>query len=256
MAAAQDLWCQVGRSRGGQRPRGISSRRPRSTGLDAQRAEDLDHPGGVLHAFVRSFPLRSRSGAAPRPDLSPSTPRRGGVTVRGFGRLDGDEGSPRCSSTTCSCPMRPVLGGWRRVRVAMATTGSERGLTLRSPGRFTAAVDRLVELYDSTRATPCREPGIEWCRPGSTRRLPLFTLGTVTAIAKATRRAPSRVSTKSGGRRWTYACTSSLELLGGEAELDGPWMRGFEFPCRTHSTRGPMRCSATSPPSGSSIARK
>ena len=48
--------------------------------------------------------------------------------------------SPRCSSTTCSCPTTVVLGevdeGWG---VAMATTGSERGLTLRSPGRFLAA---------------------------------------------------------------------------------------------------------------------
>src|SRR5690606_41301147 len=36
-----------------------------------------------------------------------------------------------------------VDSGWS---VAMATTGSERGLTLRSPGRFRAAVERLFEL--------------------------------------------------------------------------------------------------------------
>ena len=52
--------------------------------------------------------------------------------------------SPRSSSTTCSSPTTDVLGGvdegWA---VAMATTGSERGLTLRSPGRFLATADRL-----------------------------------------------------------------------------------------------------------------
>ena len=45
-------------------------------------------------------------------------------------------------------PDDDVLGGvnegWG---VAMATTSSERGLTLRSPGRFTAACDRLIDLY-------------------------------------------------------------------------------------------------------------
>ena len=45
-------------------------------------------------------------------------------------------------------PDADVLGapgdGWR---VAMSTAGNERGLSLRSPGRFCAAADRLVELY-------------------------------------------------------------------------------------------------------------
>src|SRR5207249_6539769 len=44
-------------------------------------------------------------------------------------------------------PDENVLGqanrGWE---VAMATTGSERGLTLRSPGRFLATAARLIDL--------------------------------------------------------------------------------------------------------------
>ncbi len=43
---------------------------------------------------------------------------------------------------------RDVIGavnaGWK---VAMATTSSERGLSLRSPGRFLATADRLADLY-------------------------------------------------------------------------------------------------------------
>ncbi len=60
-----------------------------------------------------------------------------GVTVRGFGRLDGDEGFAEVFFDDVLVTDDLVLGevheGWR---VAMATTGSERGLTLRSPGRF------------------------------------------------------------------------------------------------------------------------
>ncbi|MGZ4737523.1 MAG: acyl-CoA dehydrogenase family protein, partial [Acidimicrobiia bacterium] len=72
-----------------------------------------------------------------------------GVTVRGFGRLDGDEGFAEVFLDDVFVPDELVLGGvhegWR---VAMATTGSERGLTLRSPGRFLASVGRLLELAD------------------------------------------------------------------------------------------------------------
>ncbi len=70
-----------------------------------------------------------------------------GVTVRGFGRLDGDEGFAEVFCDDVFVPDDLVLGavdqGWK---VAMATTGSERGLTLRSPGRFLATAARLVEL--------------------------------------------------------------------------------------------------------------
>lgn len=70
-----------------------------------------------------------------------------GVTVRAVERLDGDEGFAEVFLDDVFVPDEDVLGevdqGWK---VAMATTSSERGLTLRSPGRFTAAVSRLVEL--------------------------------------------------------------------------------------------------------------
>src|SRR4051794_14843065 len=75
-----------------------------------------------------------------------------GVTVRGFGRLDGDEGFAEVFFEDAFIPDTNDLGstvlgevgeGWS---VAMATTGSERGLTLRSPGRFLATAERLVDL--------------------------------------------------------------------------------------------------------------
>jgi alkylation response protein AidB-like acyl-CoA dehydrogenase len=63
--------------------------------------------------------------------------RADGVSVRPVERLDGDEGFAEVFLEDVFVPDRDVVGavheGWR---VAMATTGSERGLTLRSPGRF------------------------------------------------------------------------------------------------------------------------
>ncbi|MEU3826945.1 acyl-CoA dehydrogenase family protein [Streptomyces sp. SID161] len=71
-----------------------------------------------------------------------------GVTVRPIGRLDGKPAFAELFLDDVFVPDRDVIGapgqGWR---VAMSTAGDERGLTLRSPGRFTAAADRLTGLW-------------------------------------------------------------------------------------------------------------
>ncbi|WP_030983360.1 acyl-CoA dehydrogenase family protein [Streptomyces sp. NRRL S-1813] len=71
-----------------------------------------------------------------------------GVTVRPLGRLDGKPAFAELFLDDVFVPDADVLGepgqGWR---VAMSTAGNERGLTLRSPGRFTAAAERLTALW-------------------------------------------------------------------------------------------------------------
>ncbi|MEU9111477.1 acyl-CoA dehydrogenase family protein [Streptomyces sp. NPDC048483] len=71
-----------------------------------------------------------------------------GVTVRPIGRLDGKPAFAELFLDEVFVPDADVIGepgqGWR---VAMSTAGNERGLTLRSPGRFTAAADRLAALW-------------------------------------------------------------------------------------------------------------
>ncbi|MFE9030795.1 acyl-CoA dehydrogenase family protein [Streptomyces iakyrus] len=73
-----------------------------------------------------------------------------GVTVRPIGRLDGKPAFAEVFLDDVFVPDEDVIGepgqGWR---VAMSTSGNERGLTLRSPGRFTAAADRLASLWHS-----------------------------------------------------------------------------------------------------------
>jgi len=74
-----------------------------------------------------------------------------GVTVRPIRQLDGEPGFAEVFFDDVFVPDDQVLGevgqGWS---VAMSTTTSERGLTLRSPGRFLASADRLVELAKQT----------------------------------------------------------------------------------------------------------
>ncbi|MFF5790307.1 acyl-CoA dehydrogenase family protein [Streptomyces sp. NPDC012693] len=71
-----------------------------------------------------------------------------GVTVRPIGRLDGKPAFAELFLDDVFVPDEDVIGspgqGWR---VAMSTAGNERGLTLRSPGRFTAAAERLAALW-------------------------------------------------------------------------------------------------------------
>ena len=71
-----------------------------------------------------------------------------GVTVRPIVQLDGETGFAEVFLDRVRVPADQVLGevnnGWS---VAMATAGFERGLSLRSPGRFSDTARRLVELY-------------------------------------------------------------------------------------------------------------
>src|SRR5262249_14307152 len=71
-----------------------------------------------------------------------------GVTVPRFRQLGGRPGFAELFLDRVFVPAADVIGepgdGWR---VAMSTASHERGMSLRSPGRFSAAAARLVELW-------------------------------------------------------------------------------------------------------------
>lgn len=71
-----------------------------------------------------------------------------GITRRPIRQLHGDTGFAELFLDEVRVPVENCLAGegegWN---VAMATAGFERGLMLRSPGRFQATAKRLVELY-------------------------------------------------------------------------------------------------------------
>jgi alkylation response protein AidB-like acyl-CoA dehydrogenase len=234
MAAARDLWAQ-----GWSEP-GAGS----DLAAITSRAERDDQAGGWrLHgqktwttrgAFcTHLFGLFRTDPAAERHrgltyllvDL-----RSPGVEVRGFERLDGDEGFAEVFFDGAFVPDRDVLGevnrGWS---VAMATTSSERGLTLRAPGRFSRAADRLAELA-RTRGAPgdlADRVAQSWIEA---RAYQLFTLEQVTSIA-----AGDQVGARSSLNKlyWSELDVrlheTAMELLGTDGEADGPWSRGFEF---------------------------
>src|SRR4051795_2262937 len=150
MAAAEDLWCQGwSEPNAGSDLASITSRATKVDGgwrLNGQKTWTT-RGAFCTHLFglFRSDPAAERHHGLTYflVDLASL-----GVTVRGVERLDGDGVFAEVFLDDVFAPDSDVLGepnqGWS---VAMATTGSERGLTLRSPGRFMATAARLLDLY-------------------------------------------------------------------------------------------------------------
>jgi alkylation response protein AidB-like acyl-CoA dehydrogenase len=157
-----------------------------------------------------------------------------GIAVRGVERLDGDEGFAEVFFDDVFVPDADVLGapneGWG---VAMATTGSERGLTLRSPGRFLATAQRLIDLYHACGdVTELRDRVVAAYIDAEAYRWQTF--WTVTRMVEGSRTGPESSMVKVFWSELDVRLHElALELLGTHAELvDGPdaaWMKGYEF---------------------------
>ncbi|WP_109506157.1 acyl-CoA dehydrogenase family protein [Nocardioides speluncae] len=162
-----------------------------------------------------------------------------GVTVRPIAQLDGEAGFAEIFLTDVFVPDADVLGavgdGWR---VAMSTAGNERGLSLRSPGRFCAAADRLVDLYaapqvEEVALRPSRNQGAAdrvvdaWIKAQAYR---LYTWGTVTRLANGGDIGPAGSVNKVFWSELDIALhETALDLLGPEAELESAWSDGYLF---------------------------
>jgi alkylation response protein AidB-like acyl-CoA dehydrogenase len=249
MAAATDLWCQgwsepdAGSDLAGIKSRAVRDEAAGGWRITGQktwttRGAFCTHLFGLFRTDPEAERHRGLTYLLVPLDAD-------GVTVRGVGRLDGDEGFAEVFFEDVFVPDADVLGevnqGWG---VAMATTGSERGLTLRSPGRFTAAADRLVDLYDRQieRAGADLDPALRndvaraWMDAEAYR---LYTLRDVTDIADG--RSPGARS--SLNKVWWSELDvrlheTALELLGPFGELvdeapaavdRGAWMKGYQF---------------------------
>ncbi len=255
MSAAVDLWCQGwSEPNAGSDLAAVSSRAVRDDDAGGWRltGQKTWTTRGAFCTHV--FGLFRTDGAAER--------HRGltyflvpldadGVTVRGFGRLDGDEGFAEVFCDDVFVPDTPALGvdpqeaagtmarggtlgevhqGWG---VAMATTTSERGLTLRSPGRFQATASRLLDLARERDASGRLGEALAdrvvdaWV---DAEAYALYTLGDVTGIVEG--RSPGARSSFNKVF-WSELDVriheAALDLLGADAELDGPWMKGYEF---------------------------
>lgn len=112
----------------------------------------------------------------------------------------------------------------------MATTNSERGLTLRSPGRFMAAADRLADLC---RATPTRsdrdteDVAQAWI---DAQAYQAYTLEAVTKMVDGEQMgAASSMNKIFWSEMDVRIHEAALNMLGASGELDDTWMKGYQF---------------------------
>ena len=248
MSAAEDLWCQ-----GWSEPNAgsdLAALTSKATRVDARGGWVLNgqktwttRGAFCTHLFglFRTDPESTRHHGLSYLMVPLETE---GVTVRGFGRLDGDEGFAEVFFEDAFVPDSLVLGevgnGWG---VAMATTSSERGLTLRSPGRFQAVATRLVQLYRDRRGS---EPD-DVIRDSIVRAwmdaeaYSLYTNMDVSAMVEG--RSPgfrSSLNKLFWSELDVRLHEAALELIGDEAEcteaagptgagIENPWLKGYQF---------------------------
>ena len=147
-----------------------------------------------------------------------------GVTLRGVDDLLGDEAFAEVFLEDAFVPDEDVIGavnqGWN---VAMATTGSERGLSLRSPGRFLATASRLMELYRERPDPRLRDRVVKlWIDAEAYR---LYTLQTVTRLVGGQAiGADSSLNKLFWSELDICLHQTALELLGEEAEAPSRWL--------------------------------
>ncbi|MFD5515138.1 acyl-CoA dehydrogenase family protein [Streptomyces sp. NPDC127066] len=159
--------------------------------------------------------------------------RAPGVTVRPIGRLDGRPAFAELFLDDVFVPDEDVIGepgrGWR---VAMSTAGDERGLTLRSPGRFLAAADRLAALWhahgdpsDSALRDRVADAVI------GARAYQLFAYAHASRLLEGEGIGPESSLNKVFWSELDIALhETALDLLGAEGEFaDGGWCEGYVF---------------------------
>ncbi|ORI19288.1 acyl-CoA dehydrogenase family protein [Rhodococcus sp. 1168] len=156
-----------------------------------------------------------------------------GVTVRPIPQLDGEAGFAEIFFEDVFVPDADVIGqpndGWR---VAMSTSSNERGLSLRSPGRFTAAADRLIGHWkqnsDAVANSNTADRVVDaWI---GARAYRLHTFGTVTRLQQGgALGAESSINKIFWSELDVALHETALDLLGDDGELDGSWQDGYLF---------------------------
>jgi alkylation response protein AidB-like acyl-CoA dehydrogenase len=174
--------------------------------------------------------------------------RADGVTVRPIRQLGGETGFAEIFLDGVFVPEADVVGapgdGWR---IAMSTASHERGLSLRSPGRFSAAAARLVELWrraGDPADTALRDRVADaWIGAQAYR---LHTFATAARLAAGgTLGAESSLGKVFWSELDVTLHETALDLLGPRAELrgqpgpDGRWLGDYLF-----SLAGPIYAGA------------
>ena len=237
MAGVEDMWCQGwSEPDAGSDLAGITSRAERDDEAGGWRVTGqktwTTRGAFCTHLFglFRTDPAAERHRGMTYLLVDLRSP---GVTVRPVDKLDGDAGFAEVFFEGVFVPDRDVLGsvnqGWE---VAMATTGSERGLSLRSPGRFLAVVSRLIELYSSS-AAPASDPTLRDAVAEAWMAAQAYKLGTDMTVTRLVDGARLGAESSLNKIFWSemdiHLHETALRLLGPDGDVDGPWMKGYQF---------------------------
>jgi alkylation response protein AidB-like acyl-CoA dehydrogenase len=158
-----------------------------------------------------------------------------GVTVRPIPQIDGETGFAEIFFDQVEVADSQMLGdegaGWS---VAMSTAGSERGLSLRSPARYTEAADRLVDLFEQRGAPAASADAVARAHMDA-EAYQLHTYWTATKVLQGHAVGPEASCNKIFWSETDLAIhDAALDLLGPEAELldagaPGEWLDGYLF---------------------------
>ncbi|HWU32427.1 MAG TPA: acyl-CoA dehydrogenase family protein [Marmoricola sp.] len=159
-----------------------------------------------------------------------------GITVRPINQLDGDPSFAEIFFDDVFVPDEDVLGGigagWS---VAMSTAGNERGLSLRSPGRFMATAERLLDLWVERGGIDGEQPQLRdavvdgWIKA---QAYTYYTWDTVTRVGQGESVGAAGSVNKLFWSELDVALyETGLELRGEDQELrdETYWMDGYLF---------------------------
>ena len=155
--------------------------------------------------------------------------RADGVSVRGIPQLDGEPGFAEIFLDDVFVPDEDVLGavgeGWR---VAMSTASNERGLSLRSPGRFLAAASRLADLASDCNDSALTDRVVDaWI---GARAYELHTWATVTRLDDG---GALGAESSAGKLFWSQLDVAlhetALDVQGAQGEIVDDWTAGYLF---------------------------
>jgi alkylation response protein AidB-like acyl-CoA dehydrogenase len=236
MARADEVWAQAW------------SEPDAGSDLAAIRSRAVRAPGGWLLSGTKTW--SSRAAFADRAfGLFRSDPaaerhrgltylmfdlRAPGVTVRPIRQLGGRTGFAEIFLDEAFVPAADVIGepgdGWR---IAMSTASHERGLSLRSPGRFLAAASRLSALWQRAGGDPGLRDRVADAWIGA-RAYQLHTAAVARALAAGgTLGAEASLGKVFWSELDVALHETALDLLGPVAEdrdgPDGRWLEDYLF---------------------------
>jgi alkylation response protein AidB-like acyl-CoA dehydrogenase len=166
-----------------------------------------------------------------------------GVTVRPILALNGKQAFAEIFFDDVKVPVDNRIGnegqGWH---VAMATAGFERGLLLRSPGRFQYTARRLVELYRAKRETADRDPSIREAVLEAWAGAEAYALSAYHTVSRLSKGAHIGAEASTNKIFWSELDLkmheTAMRILGALGELtaeapdavdSGRWLEGFLF---------------------------